>query len=150
MKKTVISPFYFVWLAIAIPIFIGVIPGTQNSPFLGVNSAHADYSLYQQHCASCHGVNLEGEPNWRNMKADGTLPAPPHDETGHTWHHDDELLFNYTKFGGEGLAKKFGLKDFKSGMPAFEQELSDKEIISILEYIKSTWPDDIKQAQASR
>ena len=36
---------------------------------------------YQAHCASCHGVDLEGQPNWRTMKADGSLPAPPHDET---------------------------------------------------------------------
>ena len=54
---------------------------------------------YQEHCASCHGVNLEGQPNWREYKADGSLPAPPHDETGHTWHHDTKMLFEYTKFG---------------------------------------------------
>ena len=33
--------------------------------------------LYQQHCASCHGVNLEGQPDWRRRSDDGTLPAPP-------------------------------------------------------------------------
>ena len=44
-------------------------------------------SVYAQHCAACHGRELEGEPNWRRRKADGTLPAPPHDATGHTWHH---------------------------------------------------------------
>jgi len=43
---------------------------------------------YQELCASCHGVNLEGQPNWREYKADGSLPAPPHDEAGHTWHHE--------------------------------------------------------------
>ena len=31
---------------------------------------------YQAHCASCHGVDLEGQPNWRTMKADGSLPHP--------------------------------------------------------------------------
>ena len=50
---------------------------------------------YQEHCASCHGVNLEGQPNWREYKADGSLPAPPHDETGHTWHHDTKMLLVY-------------------------------------------------------
>lgn len=58
---------------------------------------------YQSFCASCHGANLEVQPNWRDFKEDGSLPAPPHDETGHTWHHDTEMLFNYTKLGGRRL-----------------------------------------------
>jgi mono/diheme cytochrome c family protein len=53
----------------------------------------AGQSLYADSCASCHGANLEGQPNWQSPNADGVLPAPPHDRTGHTWHHDDELLF---------------------------------------------------------
>ena len=55
--------------------------------------------LYVKNCASCHGINLEGQPNWRSPNGDGILPAPPHDATGHTWHHDNALLFEYTKFG---------------------------------------------------
>ena len=71
--------------------------------FASVASAHHElqnrnltngYNNYQEYCASCHGVNLEGQPNWRDFKEDGTLPAPPHDETGHTWHHDTKMLFN--------------------------------------------------------
>ncbi|MEP4474670.1 MAG: cytochrome c, partial [Lentilitoribacter sp.] len=54
--------------------------------------------IYADNCASCHGVNLEGKtPNWRSLGPDGKLPAPPHDQSGHTWHHTDELLFNITK-----------------------------------------------------
>ena len=41
--------------------------------------------LYKEHCASCHGAKLEGQPNWRRIGKDGLLPAPPHDATGHTW-----------------------------------------------------------------
>lgn len=48
--------------------------------------------LYDQACASCHGAMLEGQPNWRQRKADGRLPAPPHDPSGHTWHHPDAVL----------------------------------------------------------
>ena len=59
-------------------------------------------ALYAEHCAACHGVELEGQANWQQPNPDGTMPAPPHDETGHTWHHDNMLLFNYTKLGGEG------------------------------------------------
>ena len=39
---------------------------------------------YQSFCASCHSANLEGQPYWIDFKEDGSLPAPPHDETGHT------------------------------------------------------------------
>ena len=52
-------------------------------------------TLYVEECASCHGANLEGQPNWRTPDANGVLPAPPHDASGHTWHHDNQLLFEY-------------------------------------------------------
>ena len=55
--------------------------------------------IYALHCASCHGMKLEGQPNWRQRLANGRMPAPPHDESGHTWHHPDEVLFGITKRG---------------------------------------------------
>ena len=57
-------------------------------------------------CASCHGVALEGEANWRKRGSDGYMPAPPHDETGHTWHHSDVYLFLMTKYGIEKMIGK--------------------------------------------
>ncbi|RMH47672.1 MAG: hypothetical protein D6686_12315 [Alphaproteobacteria bacterium] len=51
--------------------------------------------LYAEFCASCHGANLEGQPDWQSPGPDGRLPAPPHDETGHSWHHGDALLIDY-------------------------------------------------------
>ena len=59
-------------------------------------------TLYTNNCASCHGAKLEGQPNWRSPNADGVLPAPPHDPTGHTWHHDNGLLFEYQSWVGKG------------------------------------------------
>ncbi len=97
-------------------------------------------SIYNETCASCHGVNLEGQPNWKRPNSQGMLPAPPHDNTGHTWHHTDELLFGITKYG---LAEFSGLKNHKTGMPIYKDILSDAEIIAVLSYIKSTWPTDI-------
>jgi mono/diheme cytochrome c family protein len=52
--------------------------------------------VYKEHCASCHGANLEGQPNWRHRLPNGRMPAPPHDPTGHTWHHSDKQLFEMT------------------------------------------------------
>ena len=103
-------------------------------------------AVYEQHCAACHGRELEGEPNWRRRKADGTLPAPPHDATGHTWHHSDELLFRLTR---DGLGVIAG-EDYRTAMPAYAGILSDREIWSVLAYIKSRWPADIQMVQAER
>ncbi|WP_425403377.1 c-type cytochrome [Hwanghaeella sp.] len=103
-------------------------------------------AVYADHCAACHGVNLEGQPNWRSRKPDGRLPAPPHDPSGHTWHHPDEMLFVMTKFGPQATAGP----GYQSDMPAFEGVLSDQEIIDVLNYIKSTWPDEIREEQARR
>ena len=102
-------------------------------------------TVYAENCAACHGLNLEGQPNWRTVKEDGTLPAPPHDDTGHTWHHSDQLLFDYTKMGGAGIAPP----GFQSGMPGFGDTLSDREIWAVLSYIKSRWSPE-NQARQER
>lgn len=92
--------------------------------------------LYAQHCASCHGKDLEGEPNWKTPKPNGRLPAPPHDMTGHTWHHPDQVLFEMTKRGTEAYIGR----GYKSDMIGFKEILSDEEIVAVLSFIKSTWP----------
>lgn len=106
-------------------------------------------TLYVEYCASCHGANLEGQADWRSPGPDGRLPAPPHDETGHTWHHDDQLLFDYTKLGGAALMAQRGV-EFDSGMLGFAEQLTDAEIHNVLAYIKSTWPDRMQGIQAER
>ncbi|MEM8741111.1 MAG: cytochrome c [Pseudomonadota bacterium] len=110
----------------------------------------AGATLYGEYCASCHGVDLEGEPNWRVPKDDGTLPAPPHDESGHTWHHDNRLLFDYTRLGGQAALTARGVTGFQSAMPGFGEEISDADIWDILAYIRSTWPDQVQDIQAGR
>ena len=107
-------------------------------------------NLYADNCASCHGINLEGQPNWRSQNADGVLLAPPHDATGHTWHHDDQLLFDYTKLDGKAALEARDVSDFNSGMPAFDETLTDDEIWDILAYIRSTWSEREQKVQASR
>ena len=97
--------------------------------------------IYAKNCASCHGINLEGQKNWMSRLPDGLMPAPPHDETGHTWHHSDRFLFMVTKYGIEEL---IGEK-YLNNMPVYKDILSDEEIIAVLSYIKSTWPSKIKK-----
>lgn len=107
-------------------------------------------SLYAENCASCHGKNLEGQPNWRTPDENGVLPAPPHDETGHTWHHDNALLFEYTQRGGEEALAARGVAGFASGMPGFGETITDDDIWDILAYIRSTWPERAQEVQAAR
>jgi mono/diheme cytochrome c family protein len=100
--------------------------------------------VYAKACASCHGADRQGETNWKQRKPDGTFGAPPHDASGHTWHHPDALLFRITKFGGASVAPA----DFKSGMPAFKDQLSDREIWAVLAFIKNRWPERVRTIQA--
>ena len=96
--------------------------------------------VYAAECAACHGESLEGQPDWRSPGPGGLRPAPPHDASGHTWHHDDATLFTLTKHGLDGLMEDAP----PSGMPAYEGVLTDAEIVAVLSYIKSTWPDDVR------
>lgn len=98
-------------------------------------------NVYEANCASCHGANLEGQTNWRSPGEDGRLPAPPHDKTGHTWHHDGDTLFQLTKYGVGAFVND---PNYASNMPVYEGVLRDEEIIAVLSYIKSTWPEEIR------
>lgn len=151
MKRTLV-------LGLVAAAFLGVFVNPWNSDPVSAEtsldpplalSVSQGADLYQQYCAACHGANLEGQGDWRAPGEDGRLPAPPHDETGHTWHHGDELLFAYTKLGGKELMAARGM-DFDSGMPGFQDVLSDAEIWAILDYIKSTWPERVQDIQAQR
>ena len=93
--------------------------------------------VYAQHCAACHGARLEGQPNWRERLPNGRLPAPPHDESGHTWHHTDDVLFGITKNGL--VPGKYAPPGYESDMPAFGGKLSDDEIWAALSFIASHW-----------
>ncbi len=100
--------------------------------------------IYVKFCAGCHGINLEGQANWRKRKPDGKLPAPPHDETGHTWHHPDKMLFDITK---NGLQPPNAPENYKTDMPAWKDMLTDEDIWAALAYIKSRWPDRTQKIQ---
>ena len=100
-------------------------------------------TLYAENCASCHGTNLEGQPDWKRRLENGRMPAPPHDASGHTWHHSDRALFDITK--GSLAAVVPG---YESDMPAFGDKLTDPQIVALLSYIKSVWPERERSYQA--
>ena len=93
--------------------------------------------VYQNNCVSCHMIDLAGAENWKGLDEDGHRKAPPLNGTGHTWHHDDKTLHAIIKYG---LAKL--VNNYKGKMIGFEDNLSDKEIDSVLAYVKSFWPEE--------
>ena len=100
--------------------------------------------LYNQYCASCHMPNLSGAKNWKGKDKDGHNLPPPLNGSGHTWHHSDELLHNIIKHGFINL-----VKNYKGKMVGFGDKMNDKEIDSVLSYIKSHWKDEIYERQIS-
>ncbi len=140
------------YIFVAAFIFFGVITGNAAAHherkdisivlgYLEGSTVQLGSVLYDEQCASCHGQNLEGQPNWHKRDQDGYLPAPPHDETGHTWHHTDKDLFEMTKYGIQAFAGE----GYKTRMPIYKDILSDSEILAVLSFIKSGWPTEVIQ-----
>jgi mono/diheme cytochrome c family protein len=101
-------------------------------------------ALYAKHCASCHGVKLEGQPNWQTRKADGKLPAPPHDDSGH---NGTTRTISFLKSPNSVFLRSYQVM---SDMISFEHRMSDGEIQAVLDFIKSTWSEQHLQYQAER
>jgi S-disulfanyl-L-cysteine oxidoreductase SoxD len=100
--------------------------------------------IYMGYCASCHGRNLQGQPLWQLIDEYVGRRAPAHDETGHTWQHSDEDIFYMIKYGRFPLMPA----EIVSSMPAFDAALNDREILSIMAFIKARWPIGLRISQA--
>lgn len=140
---------FFVAAGVAVFLLTRDGADSQDSVAMGADADNPELvalgqEVYAAECAACHGENLEGQPNWRARQANGRLPAPPHDETGHTWHHPDAMLFDMTKLG---IAEVTGMTDYETDMPAYGDTLSDREIWAVLAYLKSTWPPAVRARQ---
>ena len=108
-------------------------------PTLSAERVAQGEALYAQSCASCHGGTLEGAPDWRKRLEDGSLPPPPHDNSGHTWHHADAVLIEIIRNGGNPA--------YGSRMPAFRDALTEEQITAILDFIKSKWGKEERELQ---
>jgi mono/diheme cytochrome c family protein len=100
--------------------------------------------VYMEHCARCHGRYLEGQMNWQTPLPNGRLPAPPHDDSGHSWHHPDSYLFGVTKYG---MVPPYAPEGYQSDMPAFAEVLSDQDIIDALLFIRGRWTENALEHQ---
>lgn len=103
-------------------------------------------TVYTTYCIACHGENGQGQFPDAPMQPDdtGRIGAPPHNETGHTWHHEDELLIQIIREGGMGLPELF------YPMPPFGGILSDEQITAVIAYIKTLWTPEQVESQKAR
>lgn len=142
MTKTTIATALGIAVLLGAALFWNMGAGGRSSgvlPYDNDNAVTRGATVYAENCASCHGDDLEGEPNWRERDAEGYLPAPPHDASGHTWHHPDAQLIAITVLGTEAIVGG----DYKSRMIGYGEILADDDILNVLAYIKSTWPAEI-------
>ena len=120
-----------VWLQFKDPYM-----SSSNAMLLTMASAK---DLYNSNCSSCHMDNLAGNPKWKSsLDEDGQRLPPPLNGTGHTWHHSPQQLFNTIRYGYKKIDPKY------QGKMLGNENLSDDEIWSILEYIKSIWSEKIR------
>ena len=138
-------------LVLTMPILAACSSPDSNTP-AGIDETHTieqsapGAEIYAQYCAACHGPNGEGQRPDAPLQKDetGRFPAPPHDDTGHTWHHDDDLLIQIVKEGGMGDPKDF------YDMPAFGNVLNEQEREAVLTFIKTMWTDEQRATQQTR
>ena len=119
---------------------VAVLPGacsdtdsdSSNAPAfpmeLTTSRIEAGELIYLRNCASCHGP-VQGPA--------AIDSAPVHGDAGHTWHHPDRLLYQWT----------LDRPPLATLMPAFRDILSDEEVLDVLAYIKSSWLPEIQERQ---
>lgn len=122
----------------AAPAAVPSLVATPSDP-----SLRAGFDLYQEHCAACHGTRGEGDPDWKIPLDDGSLKPPPHDSSGHTWHHSDEELLRIIREGGVIYMPQ-------SKMPGYAEVLTEAEMRAVLDYIRSLWGPQERAYQAER
>ena len=98
-------------------------------------------TVFQQHCAGCHGINAEGTANWRQKTPEGHYPPPPLDGTAHTWHHSLDQLTRSIKYGGA---------QYGGVMPPFKDKLDEDDIRALIAFFQSKWPDQIYEIWVQR
>jgi mono/diheme cytochrome c family protein len=123
---------------------VAIAGAANDAPLLDPDSVKSGRAIYGQHCASCHGANAQGAPDWQKRDAHGELPAPPHDAEGHTWRHSDAVLYDMV---AKGWRDPFN-KTVRLTMPAFGDVLSPEQIRAVIMYLKMLWTAEQRRFQS--
>ena len=114
-------------------------PVPTERPVVSTPVARSGQEVFTSICSACHGLQGQGQPDWHIPNENGTLPAPPLNGDGHTWHHGDGFLYRVVREGGKFQEDPALLPNFKSAMPAFGAQLSHEEIVAVIDYVKGWW-----------
>ncbi len=87
-------------------------------------------SLYQSHCAVCHGADGSATADWRTLNPSGHYPPPPLNGSAHTWHHPLGVLKETIANGGIA---------FGGVMPGFADTLSRDDRLAVIAWFQSLW-----------
>ena len=102
-------------------------------------------ALYQNNCASCHGLKLQGQIGWKSkLDGDGHRLAPPLNGSGHTWHHSPDYLFKIIKYGVQGFDPNY------KGKMLGNENIADEEVWQLIDYVKKVWPTKIQDVYSKR
>ncbi len=114
---------------------------SDGPPALDEQRIESGRELYGLECEVCHGADLQGDPDWKTPNTDGSFRPPPQDASGHTWHHPDQLLVEIIREGSGSTL---------SAMPLYGDILTQDEILSMIEFFKSTWGPEERLFQWER
>ncbi|KWU49738.1 c-type cytochrome [Pseudomonas palleroniana] len=92
---------------------------------------------YATRCASCHGADGKGQPEWMPPLAGATSALAT----------ESASAINITLNGSQRVVTA-GMPDAYR-MPAFREQLSDAEIAEVLSYVRSTWGNHGGAVEAS-
>ena len=92
--------------------------------------------VFRDNCATCHGPNAQGTPDWRKRNEQGQLPPPPLNGTAHAWHHSRDVLRRVVREGGQAVG---------GVMPGFADKLTGEQIDQAIAWIQSNWSKEIYQ-----
>lgn len=91
---------------------------------------------YVTHCASCHGQDGKGQPDWMPPLAGATSSLAK----------ESASAINITLNGSQRIVAA-GVPDAYR-MPAFREHLSDQQIADVLTFVRSTWGNHADPVEA--
>ncbi len=111
----------------------------------GRNNNERGAEIFARRCAICHGHDLEGKTHKAKLGGEETLVRIPSLATPNwLWKSLEKRVFRIIKFG----EKAHPSPSSPFFMPSFKQVLSDREIRTVLSYLKGVWRQQTKKPGA--